>query len=445
MKPSVSHPYLPATDAQRQEMLGSVGVDTVQDLFQDIPSRFRSPLLDLPAALSELELRQELEEIGSANAVSGKYMSFLGGGAYHHFIPAVVRAMVSRGELLTSYTPYQPEVSQGTLQATYDFQTLICLLTGMDVANAGMYDGATALAEAALMSCRVTGRDSVVALANVNPRYLDVVQTYCAPQGITVNIIPPDSPATGPEDACLLLQYPDFLGGIASMTGLANSVHASGGLLVASVNPLALGLLKPPGESGADIVTGECQPLGIPLSFGGPYVGLFACREEHVRQMPGRVVGRTQDQTGKPGFVLTLQTREQHIRRARATSNICTSEALIATASAVYLAALGPSGLQQVAALCYHKAHYTASLIKQIPGYSVVLPDDTDWFHEFVIQGPSAPADLNKRLFERGILGGIDVSPLVPGGLLLCVTEMNSRREIDALVQALAEIALELQ
>ena len=445
MKPTVSHPYLPTTDAQRQEMLGSIGADTVQDLFQDIPSRFRSPSLQLPTALSELELRQELEALGSANAVAGEYISFLGGGAYRHFIPAVVRAMVSRGELLTSYTPYQPEVSQGTLQATYDFQTLICLLTGMDVANAGMYDGATALAEAALMSCRVTGRNSVRALATVNPRYLDVVQTYCAPQGITVNVISPDAAVIGPEDSCLLVQYPNFLGGIESMEGLADSVHASGGLLVASVNPLALGLLKPPGDFGVDIVTGECQPLGIPLSFGGPYVGLFTCREEHVRQMPGRVVGRTQDKSGKHGFVLTLQTREQHIRRAHATSNICTSEALIATASAVYLAALGPIGLQQVAALCYHKAHYTASLIERISGYSVILPSHKNWFHEFVIRGPGTPADLNKRLFNRGILGGINVSKLVPNGLLLCVTEMKSRKEIEALAQALAEIALELQ
>ena len=440
--PSVPHPYLPSTDDQREEMLRAIGVAVVTDLFADIPEAFRDPDIRLPEALSELELRQDLEALAAENKAPGQYASFLGAGAYRHFVPAVVRAMASRGELLTSYTPYQPEVSQGTLQATYDFQSLICLLTSMDVANAGMYDGATALAEAALMACRVTGRTAVVALDTVNPRYLEVVRTYCQPQGVSLGVVPAGAPSLDATAACLLVQYPDFLGTVEHLEAYRRAAHDVDALLVVSVNPVALGMLTPPGELGADIVTGECQPLGTPLSFGGPYVGLFACHQRHLRQMPGRIVGRTVDGQGRPGFVLTLQTREQHIRRQRATSNICTSEALVATGAAVHLAALGPRGLRQVAELCYHKAHYAAACIAELDGYTVHPQREAEqtWFHEFVVRGPLPPAELNRRLLERGIIGGLDVSANVPGGMLLCVTEMNSRGEIDALVGALQEI-----
>ena len=441
--PSVPHPYLPSTDDQREEMLRAIGVAVVTDLFADIPEAFRDPDIRLPEALSELELRQDLEALAAENKAPGQYASFLGAGAYRHFVPAVVRAMASRGELLTSYTPYQPEVSQGTLQATYDFQSLICLLTSMDVANAGMYDGATALAEAALMACRVTGRTAVVALDTVNPRYLEVVRTYCQPQGVSLDVVPAGAPSLDATAACLLVQYPDFLGTVEHLEAYRRAAHDVDALLVVSVNPVALGMLTPPGELGADIVTGECQPLGSPLSFGGPYVGLFACRQRHLRQMPGRIVGRTVDGQGRPGFVLTLQTREQHIRRQRATSNICTSEALVATGAAVHLAALGPRGLRQVAELCYHKAHYAAACIAELDGYTVHPQREAEqtWFHEFVVRGPQPPAELNRRLLKRGIIGGLDVSANVDGGMLLCVTEMNSRGEIDALVGALQEIA----
>ena len=440
--PSVPHPYLPSTDDQREEMLRAIGVAVVTDLFADIPEAFRDPDIRLPEALSELELRQDLEALAAENKAPGQYASFLGAGAYRHFVPAVVRAMASRGELLTSYTPYQPEVSQGTLQATYDFQSLICLLTSMDVANAGMYDGATALAEAALMACRVTGRTAVVALDTVNPRYLEVVRTYCQPQGVSLDVVPAGAPSLDATAACLLVQYPDFLGTVEHLETYRRAAHDVDALLAVSVNPVALGMLTPPGELGADIVTGECQPLGSPLSFGGPYVGLFACRQRHLRQMPGRIVGRTVDGQGRPGFVLTLQTREQHIRRQRATSNICTSEALVATGAAVHLAALGPRGLRQVADLCYHKAHYAAACIAELDGYTVHPQREAEqtWFHEFVVQGPLPPAEVNRRLLERGIIGGLDVSATVAGGMLLCVTEMNSRGEIDALVGALREI-----
>ncbi|MBI4234633.1 MAG: aminomethyl-transferring glycine dehydrogenase subunit GcvPA [Chloroflexi bacterium] len=419
-------------------MLKAIGVASAEELFADIPVQHRNPKLSLPPALSELELRAELEALARENATPGDYACFLGGGAYRHFIPSVVRAVVSRGEFLTSYTPYQPEVSQGTLQATYEFQSMVCLLTGMEVANAGMYDGATALAEAALMACRVTSRYNVVALDTVNPHYLEVVRTYTEPQGIGLRVTSADALALDGDTACLLVQYPDFFGAVNDLSAFERAAHASGALLVAAVEPIALGLFRPPGDCGADIVVGECQPLGIATSFGGPYVGLFATRERYVRQMPGRIVGKTVDSQGRTGYVLTLQTREQHIRRERATSNICTSEALIATAATVYLALMGKQGLRKVAEQCYHKAHYAASLIQRLPGYSLATPGV--FFKEFVPRCPIPPKEINRRLLEQRIIGGLDVSDRVPNGMLLCVTEMNTRAEIEALARALGEI-----
>jgi glycine dehydrogenase subunit 1 len=443
----IQHSYLPNTQAQREEMLQAIGVGSVEELFSDIPVQFRNPTLDLPPALSEMELLQELASLAEENLTPGDYSCFLGGGVYRHFVPSIVGAMVSRGELLTSYTPYQPEVSQGTLQATYDYQTLICLLTGMEVANAGMYEGATALAEAALMACRVTERFKVAILDTVNPRSREVVASYAAPQGIQVVTVPSDRPEVDAETACLVAQYPTFLGAVPDLGAYEKAAHSKEALLVVSAYPTALGMFKPPGEYGADIVTGESQPLGVALSYGGPYVGFFACRQRFLRQMPGRIVGKTVDSTGRPGYVLTLQTREQHIRREGATSNICTSEALIATATAVYMAALGPRGLRQVAELCYQKAHYAASLIAQVPGYAILPGGRAEdgsgavpWFNEFVAQCPVPPAELNRRLRGHRILGGLDVSDQTPNGMLFCVTETNSRREIEALAAALAEV-----
>jgi glycine dehydrogenase subunit 1 len=433
------HPYLPTTEAQRREMLRAIGVGSTEELFADIPRRYRDPPLQLPPPLSELELRRELEALARENAAPGEHACFLGGGVYRHFIPSVVGALVSRGELLTAYTPYQPEVSQGTLQATYDFQSLVCLLTEMEVANAGMYEGATALAEAALMACRVTHRSKVVVLDTVNPRYRQGLATYAAPLGLQVVTVASERLAVDGATACLLVQYPDFLGTVRDLGPYAAAAHGAGAFLVASVYPTALGLLKPPGAYGADIVTGECQPLGAALSYGGPYVGLFACREQHLRQMPGRIVGKTVDAAGQSGYVLTLQTREQHIRRERATSNICTSEALVATAAAIYLAALGPRGLRRVAELCYQKAHYAATLIARIPGYTVRSDGAAPWFNEFVVRCPLPPVELNRRLLERRIIGGLDISDMAPNGMLFCVTEMNTRQEIEALAAALSE------
>ena len=338
------HPYLPTTAVQRKAMLEKIGAHSPEDLFQDLPQNHLNPQLNLPPPLSEMQLRQELAGIANRNITPGTYSCFLGAGAYPHFIPSVVKAIISRGEFLTSYTPYQPEVSQGTLQATYEFQSLICLLTEMDVANAGMYDGATALAEAALMACRVSNRTKIVSLSSVNPRYQEVVGTYAIPQGLTLESCPIDDLNVDKNTACVLVQSPNFFGSITPLDKLAELTHSAGALLVASVDPISLGLFNPPGKQGVDIVVGECQSLGAPMTYGGPFVGLFACKQEFIRQMPGRIVGKTLDHSGRTGFVLTLQTREQHIRRQRATSNICTSEALIATGATVYLAALGPKG-----------------------------------------------------------------------------------------------------
>ena len=429
------HPYLPTTAVQRKAMLEKIGAHSPEDLFQDLPQNHINPQLNLPPPLSEMQLRQELAGIANRNITPGTYSCFLGAGAYPHFIPSVVKAIISRGEFLTSYTPYQPEVSQGTLQATYEFQSLICLLTEMDVANAGMYDGATALAEAALMACRVSNRTKIVSLSSVNPRYQEVVGTYAIPQGLTLESCPIDDLNVDKNTACVLVQSPNFFGSITPLDKLAELTHSAGALLVASVDPISLGLFNPPGKQGVDIVVGECQSLGAPMTYGGPFVGLFACKQEFIRQMPGRIVGKTLDHSGRTGFVLTLQTREQHIRRQRATSNICTSEALIATGATVYLAALGPKGLRSVAELCYQKAHYAATLIDDIPGYSVLSQDI--WFNEFVVRSPIPPESLNTILLKHQIIGGLDISSFVPDGMLFSVTEMNSRDEIEHLAAVL--------
>ena len=429
--------YIPNTTGEQAEMLASLGIDSIDQLFADIPAEFRNPILDLPEPLSELEIQRELSGLAAKNRPLGSGPSFLGAGCYDHFIPAIIKPLITRGEFLTAYTPYQAEASQGTLQVIYEFQTLICNLYGMEVANAGMYDGATTLAEAALMACRVTKRAKVLLANTLSPAYSAVIRTYCQSQDIAVETVDPSAPTLDAETACLVLQYPNFFGYIEDLRSLVDAAHAQGALAVVSCDPTAMGLFQTPGHYGADIVTGDGQPLGIPASYGGPYVGLFATKQEYIRQMPSRLSGRTVDKNGKTGYVLTLQTREQHIRRERATSNICTNEALYALASTIYLAAMGKQGLRQVAELCYHKAHYAASKIGELPGYS--FPLDGPFFQEFVVQCPASPTEINKKLMERNILGGLDVSGQVANGMLLCVTEMNSREDIDVLVAALAE------
>jgi len=432
-------PYIPNTETDREAMLAAIGVASVEELFADIPSEFRTGELSLPPALSEPELVRELAALAERNQPVDSMPCFLGGGAYRHFIPSVVGEVIGRSEYATAYTPYQAEISQGTLQTAFEFQSMVCELTAMDVANAGMYDGASALAEACLMAAGVTGRRRIALLSTVHPHHQAVVRTYAFGRDLTVDVLSPDGLALSEEHACLAVQQPNFFGYLLpDVEALERAAHEAGALLVVSVDPISLGLFRPPGDYGADVVVGEGQSLGSPLNFGGPYLGLFACRQQYLRQMPGRIIGRTSDAQGRTGYVLTLQTREQHIRRERASSNICTSQQLVALAATVYLAAMGKQGLRQVAELCYHKAHYAAQRIAQLSGYSLAF--DGLFFKEFVVRCPRPPSAVNRALLERGIVGGLDVSQYVENGLLLCVTEMNSREEIDRLAEALAEI-----
>ena len=432
-------PYTPNTDDDRQRMLDAIGVRSFDDLVADIPAEHRNPPIDLPPPTSELELRREIGAMAEQNAVPGDYACFLGAGSYRHFIPAIVRSVATRSEFMTAYTPYQPEVSQGTLQAHYEFQSLVCQLTGMEVANAGMYDGATSMAEAALMAARVTKRDRVAVLDTVSPAYRQVLETFLDSQGIAIDTCSPGSVQVGAETACLLVQQPSFFGYFGDLEEMAEAAHSAGALLVVATDLTSLGMFRPPSEYDADIVVAEGQAIGVPPTFGGPYVGIFACKQKYVRQMPGRVVGKTVDTRGRDGYVLTLQTREQHIRRERATSNICTAVGLIALMTTLYMSSLGKQGLRRVAELCYHKAHYAASLIEKIPGYS--LPLTGAYFREFVVECPRPVAEINNALLERKIIGGLDVGEYVPNGMLVCCTEMNTKEEIDQFAEALAEVA----
>jgi len=441
--------YIPHTDDDRREMLQAVGVASLDDLYQAVPSKFRFPDLDLPEAISELEAAAELQALSEANLDVRHNACFLGAGAYHHFIPSAVDAILRRSEFYTAYTPYQPEVSQGTLQAIFEYQSLICNLTGMDVSNASHYDGATALAEAVILALNHHRgkRHKIVVSPAVHPHYRQTVRTYM--QGMDLQILGDEESGARAADlsrlidadtAMVAVQYPDFFGGITDFRPLGEAAHAVGALLCVVVNPLALGLLRPPSDFDADVVVGEGQPLGIPLSFGGPYLGHFTTKKDYVRKMAGRLVGETVDSRGQRGFVLTLTPREQHIRREKATSNICTNVALMALASAVYLSVMGRQGLRRVAELCYHKAHYAAAEIGRIPGFRIW--NEGDFFHEFVVGCPRPVADINEHLLEHEIIGGYDLGtdyPSLAGHMLIAVTEMNSKDEIDDLVAVLEE------
>jgi glycine dehydrogenase subunit 1 len=427
-------PYLPNTDADRSAMLREIGVGSIEELFQDIPDRLRHAQFKLPSPLSELELKKELSQLASRNTSLDSYACFLGGGSYRHFIPSTVEHVIGRSEFYTAYTPYQAEVSQGTLQGTYEYQSLVCQVTGMEVSNAGMYDGSTAAGEAAIMACVITRRGKVAVSTTVNPTYREVINTYVKGRNLSIKTV--ELNTNLPSDcACLVVQQPSFFGHLEEMEAHVQKAHDIGALFVAIVDPISLGMFQPPGHYGADIAVADGQALGNPVNFGGPGLGIFACRREYLRQMPGRIVGRTVDVEGKPGYVMTLVTREQYIRRERATSNICTSEALVALAAAVYLATLGKTGLRQVAELCYHKAHYAAEKIARLKGYSLVFPKP--FFKEFAIRCPVAPSQINQALFKEGIIGGLDISHIIDNSMLLCVTEMNSRQEIDKLVEIL--------
>jgi glycine dehydrogenase subunit 1 len=442
--------YVPHTDADRADMLAAIGVEKVEDLFHDVPAACRFPELNLPEPLSEMEIMAELQALSEENLDTGHFASFLGAGAYQHYVPRVVDQIISRSEFYTSYTPYQPEISQGTLQSIFEYQSMVCTLTGMEVANASHYDGATSLAEAVIMALNVARgrRKKVIVSPVVHPEYRAVVRTYT--QGMGLQVVGDEKPANTIDDlvalldsdtACLIVQSPNFFGQVEDLGGLAEKVHAAKALLVVVTDPVSLGLLKPPGELGADIVVGDGQALGNGLNFGGPYLGMFACRDKHVRKMAGRLVGQTVDAEGKRGFVLTLSTREQHIRRERATSNICTNQALCALATAVHLAALGPRGLRQLAELCYHKAQYAARQIDALNGYEVLA--SKPFVKEFVVRCPGPAKTVNDYLLaEWGIIGGYDLGrdyASMEDHMLLCVTEVIRRDEIDALVDALAE------
>ncbi|MQF98216.1 MAG: aminomethyl-transferring glycine dehydrogenase subunit GcvPA [SAR202 cluster bacterium] len=430
-------PYVPNTDADRDQIIKCLGVSSTDELFGDIPKQHYLPNLKLNEPLSELEITKELQRLSMLNYTPDTMPCFLGGGAYRHFIPSIVKHVISRGEFATAYTPYQPEVSQGTLQTIYEFQSLVCQLFEMDIANSGMYDGATAIAEAALMACRITNKDRIAVLNTLSPVYVSVIRTYVEPQGLKIYSVDPSDIKLDQETACILVQHPNFYGYLEDLKNIAKVAHENDALLVTSTDPIFLGMFNAPGKYGADIAVAEGQPLGVPLSYGGPYVGLFTCKSDFVRQMPGRIVGKTTDTKQREGYVLTLQTREQHIRRERATSNICTSEALIGTAVVAYIGSMGRVGIKHVAEMTYHKAHYASSMISKIPGYS--LPFGGTFFKEFVVRCPISPAKLNSYLLENGLIGGIDVSDRVENGLLIAVTEMNTKEEIDRLVYLMAE------
>ncbi len=443
--------YIPHTEKDIETMLARIGKGGIDELFSSIPKPLRlgQEPLDLPPALSETELFALMRRLEKRNPDPEETALFLGAGAYRHMSPVVLDHLIVRGEFATSYTPYQPEVSQGTLQAIYEFQTLISMLTGMDIANASMYDGASALAEAVVMASRLTGKNELLMAKTVHPEYRQVVATYTRGNDIHIKEIPYDARGgtdlaalegmIGGQTAAVVLQSPNFFGVVEEYAGLSPKLQAENVMLVvAVVEALSLGILRPPGERGADIVVGEGQSFGLPLSYGGPYVGFFATREKFLRQMPGRLAGETSDREGRRSFVLTLSTREQHIRRERATSNICTNQALCALAATIFLAIMGKQGLREIALLNLRKADYLKNRLAKIPGFKIRFGGDT--FNEFVLECPAPVKDIQAALLENKILAGWPLAggyPELSNCLLLAATEMNSVEEIDRLTDTL--------
>lgn len=446
--------YIPHTDAERQEMLKAIGAGSIADLFQDIPEAYRFPDLDLPSGLSEMEVLDQMKLMAEANNSTEELLCFIGAGAYDHYVPAAVDMLLRRGDFFSAYTPYQPEISQGTLQAIFEYQTLISNLTGMEISNASHYDGATAAAETVITAYHHfrKKRKSILVSPFVHPDYLAVIKTYLRAID-DIKIIVPE--ARSPEDfltlaekaidqdtALLLVQYPDFLGNIIDYTSLFNCVHEAGGLTASIVYPLALGMLRSPSTMDVDFIVGEGQSLGIPLSFGGPYLGFFATKKEFIRKISGRIVGETVDQDDKRGYVLTLTAREQHIRREKATSNICSNQGLNALAIAIYLSLLGKSGLKEVANICYQKAHYLADQIAQIDGFKII--NGSPFFNEFILQCPGEAGEIAEKLLHHGILAGFDLQKFDQNRkdqLLVAVTEKITREDLDYFVENLKEAA----
>lgn len=440
--------YIPNSPEERQEMLSVIGLDSAEDLFRSIPKEVQlGRKLDVTDPLAESEVIREMETMAAKNTASQK-PSFLGAGVYSHFSPTVVDHLIQRSEFFTSYTPYQPEISQGTLQYIFEFQTLVCQLTGMEVANASMYDGSTAMAEAYLMAQRVTRRNKILVAQSVHPEYREVARTYTqhGDADIVTAAFDPETGRVGEleelddKTAALVIQSPNFFGCIEDLQTLADKAHAVGALLVVVVTEaISFGLLKSPGSCGADIVVGEGQSWGVPMSFGGPHVGIFATQEKFVRQMPGRLCGIAYDKKGNRGFVLTLSTREQHIRREKATSNICTNQGLIALAATIYMETMGKTGLQEVAMQNAQKAAYAARTIGAIDGYSLAFTSPT--FNEFVVTSPRPAVEVLDSVRQRGLIGGLPLSKYYEGrdnDILVCVTETNTREQIDSLAAALA-------
>ena len=447
--------YIPHTDAERAEMLGVIGVGALEDMFADLPDKVLFPDLKLPEGCSEMEVARDLRDLAAGNVTMHDMPTFLGAGVYNHYVPAAVDHVLRRSEFYTSYTPYQPELSQGMLQAMFEYQSMICALTDMEVSNASHYDGATALAEAVLLALRAARgkRRKVIMSSAVHPHYRDVVRTYL--RGTEASIRGEGSESADAaslmslldrDTAVFVVQNPNFLGQFEDVRGLADAVHEAGALLIVVADPISLGLFQPPGAYGADIVVADGQPLGIAPSFGGPHLGIFATRNDQIRRLVGRLVGETTDADGRRGYVLTLSTREQHIRRARATSNICTNAALTALAASVYLALLGKKGLRKVAELCHHKAHYAAGRIGSIAGLAVnPQAPAKPFFKEFVVALPCDVGEANRVLLaDHGIIGGYDLGrnyrPMEKH-MLLAVTETNTRDEIDRLADGLRDVA----
>jgi glycine dehydrogenase subunit 1 len=444
-------PFLFNTPEDQRQMLEAIGASSIEELFDQVPDtlQLRRPL-QLPAALGELELTQHLSALAHCNQGPDQLVCFLGGGSYDHFIPAAVDTIASRGDFYTSYTPYQPEVSQGNLQAMFEYQTLICQITGMDVSNASLYDGGSAVADAALMSLSVTKRHGkVVVLNSVHPEYRDVLATYLKNLETKIQVVSSAggivatadvAAAVDSDTACLIVQYPNFFGSIEDVQELGKIAHQAGALLVVAFDPISMGCLKRPGDLGADIVVAEGQSLGSPMSFGGPYLGIMACREEFVRRMPGRIAGQTHDRRGRRCWVLTLQTREQHIRRDKATSNICTNQGLFALRASIYLSLLGPQGLKEVSHLCLQKAHYAARAVTAHDRFE--LASDAPFFKEFVIRDREGQVDeLLAQARSQGLLAGLPLGrwyPELSDCLLISVTEKRTREEIDQLASCLA-------
>ena len=446
-------PYLLNTPEDREAMLAKIGVATVDDLFAPIPSelRLKRPL-DIPPALPEMELARHLNALAAKNRAAGDAVCFLGGGAYDHFIPSVVDDFAGRSEFYTAYTPYQAEASQGTLQAVFEFQTMMAQLAGLEVANASLYEGGSAVAEAMLMALGITGRIGEVLIAeSVHPEYRQTLHTYVANLNCRVKELPTPDGFLNPDDVkaavndntvCVIAQSPNFFGHLEEMQAIGDAARKAGAVFIASFDPVGVGLLKRPGDYGADIAVAEGQGLGVPLGFGGPYLGILACRgeKEYLRKIPGRLVGQTTDRNGKRCWVLTLQTREQHIRREKATSNICTNQGLLALRAAVHLTALGPQGLKETAELCLRKAHYAAEQLTKIPG--VTLKFKTPYFKEFSLSVPGNVESLLSRLRDRGYHAGLPLGrwfPRYADGLTVAVTEQRTKAEIDGLAAALRE------